>query len=187
MLNTLAHDKHLAGVERDRTIPQLDVERTLEYEEKFVRLVILPRLPGRHQHRQHGVWQNSESKGRQPRSALIEMPQLQNGVNELQVTAAYGHSSTDHLANGPHHEIVSAPSGHVRFQPAFYVVCSVFSRQADDSPIATGNLRLVARGPVNVEGCPLMIQGLVASLVAKKASISLRAAIVGSPAASMRC
>jgi hypothetical protein len=32
MLNTLAHDKHLARVERDRPIPQLDVERTLELE-----------------------------------------------------------------------------------------------------------------------------------------------------------
>jgi len=45
--------------------------------------------------------------------------------------------------------------------------------------IATDNLCLVTRGAGNLEGCPSMIQGLVASLAAKKASISSRAAIVG--------
>ena len=40
MFNTLGHDKHLAEVERDGAIPQLDVERTLEHKEKIVRLVM---------------------------------------------------------------------------------------------------------------------------------------------------
>jgi len=59
--------------------------------------------------------------------------------------------------------------------------------EADDSPFAAGNLCLVIRRRGNLEECPLVTQGLVTSLVAKKASISSRAAIVGCPAASMRC
>src|SRR5262245_46365649 len=41
MLNPLGHDKHLADVKSDRAIAHLDVEDTLEHEEKIVRLVML--------------------------------------------------------------------------------------------------------------------------------------------------
>src|SRR5262245_14062324 len=41
MLNTLWHDKCFADVKGDCPIPQLDVEGTLEHEEKIVGLVML--------------------------------------------------------------------------------------------------------------------------------------------------
>src|SRR5262249_5444527 len=41
MFDALGHDKHLTGVEGDRAIAQLDIERPIEDEEKIVRVVVL--------------------------------------------------------------------------------------------------------------------------------------------------
>jgi hypothetical protein len=41
MLNALGYDEHLAGIEGDRAVPELDVERTLEHKEEIVCLVML--------------------------------------------------------------------------------------------------------------------------------------------------
>src|ERR1700760_110888 len=41
MFDALGYDEHLAGVEGNRAIPQLDVERALEHQEKIVGVVVL--------------------------------------------------------------------------------------------------------------------------------------------------